>query len=125
MVRHPPGGPATLDDDGPLETSADELPYLLKVLAAAEPLSLQTHPTPAQAHDGFDREEAAGIRSTRRSGSTATRPPSRSCCVRSHHSRRCAASDHSTQTLAWFVDEGWTQLADGCGDGPAAYVRWP
>ncbi|MCH9683828.1 MAG: mannose-6-phosphate isomerase, class I [Deltaproteobacteria bacterium] len=37
------------------------LPLLLKVLAAAEPLSLQAHPNPEQARDGFRREEAAGI----------------------------------------------------------------
>lgn len=38
-----------------------ELPFLLKVLAAAEPLSLQAHPTTAEAEAGFAREEAAGI----------------------------------------------------------------
>ncbi|MFJ3034255.1 mannose-6-phosphate isomerase, class I [Curtobacterium pusillum] len=37
------------------------LPFLLKVLAAAAPLSLQAHPTPEQAREGFEREEAAGI----------------------------------------------------------------
>jgi mannose-6-phosphate isomerase len=37
------------------------LPFLLKVLAAAEPLSLQAHPSTAQAEAGFAREEAAGI----------------------------------------------------------------
>jgi mannose-6-phosphate isomerase len=37
------------------------LPFLLKVLAAAAPLSLQAHPTPEQARAGFDREEAAGV----------------------------------------------------------------
>jgi mannose-6-phosphate isomerase len=37
------------------------LPYLVKVLAAAQPLSLQTHPSKAQARAGFRREEAAGI----------------------------------------------------------------
>ena len=37
------------------------LPFLLKVLAAASPLSLQAHPTAAQAVAGFAREEAAGI----------------------------------------------------------------
>jgi mannose-6-phosphate isomerase len=36
-------------------------PFLLKILAAAEPLSLQAHPTKAQARQGFAREEAAGI----------------------------------------------------------------
>jgi mannose-6-phosphate isomerase len=37
------------------------LPFLLKLLAAAEPLSLQAHPTRDQARAGFAREEAAGI----------------------------------------------------------------
>ena len=36
-------------------------PFLLKVLAAAEPVSLQAHPTAARASEGFAREEAAGI----------------------------------------------------------------
>lgn len=36
-------------------------PYLLKVLAAERPLSLQVHPTIAQARAGFDAEEAAGV----------------------------------------------------------------
>jgi mannose-6-phosphate isomerase len=38
-----------------------ELPFLLKVLAAEEPLSLQAHPSMAQAKAGFARENAAGI----------------------------------------------------------------
>ncbi len=37
------------------------LPFLLKVLAADEPLSLQAHPSAEQAREGFLREEAAGI----------------------------------------------------------------
>jgi mannose-6-phosphate isomerase len=37
------------------------LPFLLKLLAAAEPLSLQAHPTPEQARAGFAREEADGV----------------------------------------------------------------
>ena len=37
------------------------LPFLLKVLAAEEPLSLQAHPTKEQARAGFARENAAGI----------------------------------------------------------------
>ncbi len=40
---------------------ADRLPFLLKVLAAEEPLSLQAHPSAAQAEAGYAREEAAGI----------------------------------------------------------------
>ena len=38
-----------LDDGTPLSSVTGELPYLLKVLAAARPLSLQTHPDADQA----------------------------------------------------------------------------
>ncbi|ROP60427.1 mannose-6-phosphate isomerase, class I [Curtobacterium sp. ZW137] len=44
-----------------LGTDRTGLPFLLKLLAAAAPLSLQAHPTPEQAREGFDREEAAGV----------------------------------------------------------------
>jgi mannose-6-phosphate isomerase len=37
------------------------LPFLFKVLAAEEPLSLQAHPSPSQAVEGFAREQAEGI----------------------------------------------------------------
>ena len=47
-------GPSLLDDGSPLSSLAGELPYLLKVLAAAQPLSLQAHPTTAQAREGFE-----------------------------------------------------------------------
>ena len=38
-----------------------QLPFLLKVLAAAEPLSLQAHPSAERAATGFAEENAAGI----------------------------------------------------------------
>lgn len=38
-----------------------ELPYLFKVLDVREMLSIQVHPTKAEAEKGFDRENAAGI----------------------------------------------------------------
>ncbi|MBI4883172.1 MAG: mannose-6-phosphate isomerase, class I [Actinobacteria bacterium] len=56
-----PTGPATLSDGTPLKATAGELPYLLKLLAAARPLSLQTHPDAQQAATGFEREELAGL----------------------------------------------------------------
>ncbi|HEX6352504.1 mannose-6-phosphate isomerase, class I [Actinophytocola sp.] len=40
---------------------AGRLPFLLKVLAAEEPLSLQAHPSAEQAAEGYAREEARGI----------------------------------------------------------------
>jgi mannose-6-phosphate isomerase len=39
----------------------DVLPFLVKVLAADEPLSLQAHPSAAQAIQGYQREERLGI----------------------------------------------------------------
>ena len=48
-------GPATLMRFGP------RLPYLLKILAIDQPLSIQAHPTVEQAELGFAAEEAAGV----------------------------------------------------------------
>ena len=44
-----------LADGRLLSDATGELPYLLKVLAAGRPLSLQTHPNAEQARDGFER----------------------------------------------------------------------
>ena len=38
-----------------------DLPFIVKLLAAAQPLSLQTHPSAEQAVQGFAREEKAGV----------------------------------------------------------------
>ncbi|HKP07172.1 MAG TPA: mannose-6-phosphate isomerase, class I [Microbacterium sp.] len=66
-----PGDPSetadgrTLDrwiaDEGAAAGVDEPLPYLLKLLAAASALSIQAHPSKAQAEAGFAREEAAGI----------------------------------------------------------------
>lgn len=66
-----PGDPSETPDGRTLDRwIADEggragidapLPYLLKLLAAASALSIQAHPSKAQAEAGFAREEAAGI----------------------------------------------------------------
>jgi mannose-6-phosphate isomerase len=66
------GGPVALnriiaaDPGGELGESTlrrfdDRLPYLLKILAAARPLSLQVHPDAAQARAGFAAEDDAGV----------------------------------------------------------------
>ena len=54
------------DPDGELgpavrERFGDVLPFLVKVLAADEPLSLQAHPSARQAVEGFEREDRAGV----------------------------------------------------------------
>ena len=58
------GSPARLVDENRTLAAALEgkqLPYLLKILAADSPLSIQAHPNSAQAAEGFARENAAGI----------------------------------------------------------------
>ncbi len=67
-----PGGPRTLDALirsapeamlGPeaVRRWAGELPLLMKMIAAAEPLSIQCHPNREQALAGFAREDAQGL----------------------------------------------------------------
>jgi mannose-6-phosphate isomerase len=60
-----------------------QLPFLLKVLAADQPLSLQAHPDERQAREGFDREEAAGIprHSVRRSYRDPSPKPELLCAL--------------------------------------------
>ncbi len=56
-----PAHPSRLRDGRALAEVAGELPFLVKVLSAAEPLSIQTHPDRDQATAGFAAEEALGI----------------------------------------------------------------
>jgi mannose-6-phosphate isomerase len=77
MGAHP-DAPSVLSSGSPLDKAIEEqpdvllgsevherfgtrLPFLLKVLAADQPLSLQAHPTIEQAAAGFAAEEAAGV----------------------------------------------------------------
>lgn len=58
------GSPARLVDENQTLTAAlagKQLPFLLKILAADTPLSIQAHPNATQALEGFARENAAGI----------------------------------------------------------------
>jgi len=43
------------------DAHGDQLPFLVKLLAAAAPLSIQAHPSLEQAKEGFERENAEGI----------------------------------------------------------------
>lgn len=63
MGTHPLKPSAVLVDgeEKPLREIAGDLPFMVKLLAAERPLSLQVHPSRPQAETGFAREEAAGI----------------------------------------------------------------
>lgn len=60
-----PGSPSFLSEN-PNETLAQhlagrELPFLLKILAADQPLSIQAHPNSAQAKAGFEKENQLSL----------------------------------------------------------------
>jgi mannose-6-phosphate isomerase len=59
------------------------LPFLAKLLAAAQPLSIQAHPDARQAQEGFARENALGIplASERRSYRDASHKPELLCAL--------------------------------------------
>ena len=53
--------PRRMLGDGVANAFADRLPYLLKVIAPEQPLSLQVHPTREHAAESFAAETAAGL----------------------------------------------------------------
>ncbi len=62
-----PGDPADVRGASTLdEVTGGTLPYLLKILAAAQPLSIQVHPTIAQAKAGWAREAGLDAADPRR-----------------------------------------------------------
>jgi len=71
LITQPPGlgaldkaienDPVSLLGAEVCERFGNELPFLFKVLAAAEPLSIQAHPDREQARAGWARENAEGI----------------------------------------------------------------
>jgi mannose-6-phosphate isomerase len=58
LVAHDPVG---VVGRASVEVFGSRLPFLLKIIAAAQPLSLQAHPSREQAEAGYAREQAAGV----------------------------------------------------------------
>jgi mannose-6-phosphate isomerase len=120
-----PGSPATvhdgsgrtLDDWLPAHAAASgvpaRLPYLLKLLAAGAPLSIQAHPSKAQAEEGFAREDAAGI--PRDAGDRNYRDDN-------HKPELIVALSERFEALAGLRDLGRTRLLVGAL-GDSAGVR--
>jgi mannose-6-phosphate isomerase len=55
------GGPSAVLGEETASRFDGRFPFLAKLLAAAQPLSIQAHPSREQAIDGYARDEAAGI----------------------------------------------------------------
>jgi mannose-6-phosphate isomerase len=118
-----PGSPAVVHDgsdrtlDEWLPAVAEEqnvpakLPYLLKLLAAGAPLSIQVHPSKEQAVEGFAREEAAGV--PRDAGSRNYKDDN-------HKPEVIVALSDTFTALAGLRDiERTRALVDALGDAPA------
>jgi mannose-6-phosphate isomerase len=58
VVAHDPVG---VVGRASVEAFGPRLPFLVKIIAAAQPLSLQAHPSREQAEAGYAREEEAGV----------------------------------------------------------------
>lgn len=53
--------PGAVLGESVVERYGERLPYLLKIIAPAAPLSLQVHPSIAQAEEGYAAEDAMGV----------------------------------------------------------------
>lgn len=122
------GGPSVLDvddDHRTLVSYTGELSFLVKVIASARPLSLQTHPTQEQARIGFENENNAGI---------ALHDPSRNyrdssakpelLCALNNFEAVCGFRPIE-ESLQICEENGWSELADHLRrDGLEQCVRW-
>lgn len=62
MSTESSSGSSAPDASTSMPSTEPRLPFLMKILAAQSPLSLQAHPSPERALAGFELENAAGIR---------------------------------------------------------------
>jgi len=83
------------------------LPFLLKVLAADEPMSLQAHPSVRQASEGYAREEALRIprQAPSRNYPDPTAKPELVCALSEFHVLAGFRDPHRTVELLRCLDE--------------------
>ncbi|GGS25595.1 mannose-6-phosphate isomerase, class I [Actinokineospora fastidiosa] len=79
----------------------NRLPFLLKILAAEEPLSMQAHPSAEQAAEGWAREEALGIPrdAAHRNYPDPTAKPELVCALTEFHALAGFRDPHRTVEL--------------------------
>jgi mannose-6-phosphate isomerase len=103
LVADDPAGQLGMDV---LARWGTRLPFLLKILAAEEPLSLQAHPSPEQAAAGFAHEEAAGIPrdAPNRNYPDPTAKPELLCALTEFHALAGFRDPHRTVKLLRMVE---------------------
>ena len=118
-------GPAVFADTGDeLRSITGDLPFMVKYLSAARPLSLQVHPSREQAREGFARENAAGIAldSPRRTYRDDSDKPEILIALTPFFAL-CGFHDQAA-SAGWFRAMGWHQLADFLdAHGIASFVK--
>ncbi len=123
-----PDGCATLqtaNGETQLKNVVGDLSFLLKLIAVAKPLSLQTHPTTVQALEGFERENKIGLArtATNRIYKDAAAKPEMLFAL-SEFQMLCGFAP-VTESLARAKKNGWLELADHLKrDGLENTVRW-
>ncbi len=122
-----PDSPSPVVDGGVLSDFV-ELPFLVKVLSASEPLSIQAHPDAAGAIAGFEAEDAAGVPRTdpRRNYRDRSHKPELMCALTPF---RAAAGFEELPVVAKrlaALDPQWfgPLQAAVCKGGAEAGARW-
>jgi len=109
------------------------LPFLLKILAIEEPLSMQAHPSAEQAAEGFRREEAAGIArgAPNRNYPDPTAKPELVCALTEFHALAGFRDPRRTVALLRAIDTPgltrYTELLAGQPDSDglrALFTTW-
>ncbi|SFB64202.1 mannose-6-phosphate isomerase, type 1 [Amycolatopsis marina] len=109
------------------------LPYLLKILAVEEPLSMQAHPSARQAAEGYRREEAAGIPrdAPNRNYPDPTAKPELVCALTEFHALAGFRDPHRTVALLRAIETPgltkYTELLAGQPDPDglrALFTTW-
>ncbi len=124
---HPDGQATVQTGNGIAQLSAvvGELSFLVKLIAVAKPLSIQTHPTTAQAQAGFVRENNLGIdrAAFNRIYRDSNSKPELLCAL-SDFEMLCGFAPIE-QSLALAEKNGWLELARHLKlTGLANTVRW-
>ncbi len=124
---HPDGQATVQTGNGTSQLSeiVGDLSFLVKLIAVAKPLSIQTHPTIAQAQAGFARENNLGIDRAafnRVYRDTSSKPEL--LCALSDFEMLCGFAPIE-QSLALAEKNGWLELARRLKlTGLAKTVRW-
>jgi len=124
---HPDGQASVQTGKGVVALSdvVGELSFLVKLIAVAKPLSIQTHPTVAQARAGYERENNLGIdRAAPNRVYRDTNSKPELLCALSEFEMLCGFAPLK-KSLALAEANGWFELARRLKlQGLDATVRW-